>query len=157
MPRHSCNTVGARSTIVDIACKTDNFVGASSHALGEYEPWFVGDLSGQSDEGRQQGEGPERGSHDEGFLLCPPRVLGYSTKEKMWGQFGVDQTSDAPGKQISKFNEKLQLDEGYKGMIQALVDEHEGGAEIKDIVEDKGKGLVLLLHGELGPPLCSLF
>lgn len=148
MPRRSCNTVGSRSPTVYSACVADSCEGSSSHSLGEYEPWCVGDFSNQSGALRQQGEYSERVPNKEDFLLYPPRVLGYSTKEKMWGQFGVDRTSDAPGKQISKFKEKLQLDDRYKLMIQALVDEHEGRAEIKDVVEDKGKGLVLLLHGK---------
>jgi len=58
---------------------------------------------------------------------------------------------------MSLFREKLQLDEDYKIMIQALVEEHgaRGGqndpdrVKVKDVVEDKGKGLVLLLHGKL--------
>jgi hypothetical protein len=58
---------------------------------------------------------------------------------------------------MSLFKEKLQLDEDYKIMIQALVEEHgaRGGQKdrlkVKDVVEDKGKGLVLLLHGKLMP------
>lgn len=149
MPRPFCITVGDHSPIVPQHVVADNCVGASSHSLGEYEPVFIGDLSNQSDESHPRGDGPDRESDEEALLLYPPRVLGYSTKEKMWGQFGVDETSNAPGKQLSKFKEKLQLDDKYKQMIQALVDEHEGSAEIKDVVEDKGKGLVLLLHGEL--------
>ena len=54
------------------------------------------------------------------------------------------------------FKKELQLEERYKLMIQALVDEHEGRGEndlgdrtqVKDIVANKGKGLVLLLHGQ---------
>ena len=61
-----------------------------------------------------------------------------------------------PDPSISLFKEKLQLDENYKSMIQALVEEHgtRGGqndpdrVKVKDVVEDKGKGLVLLLHGK---------
>jgi hypothetical protein len=59
---------------------------------------------------------------------------------------------------VSLFKDKLQLDKSYKTMIQALVEEHgaRGGkndpdrVKVKDVVEDKGKGLVLLLHGPPG-------
>ena len=76
----------------------------------------------------------------------------------MWGQFGVDQTTDMPAREKSIFREKLQLNEEYKQMIEALVDEHRGKrvasdadkVQVRDFVADKGKGLVLLLHGPPG-------
>jgi hypothetical protein len=125
-------------------------IGADYLILGESEPWFTGDWFGdQADEEKDHEPGPEE------FLLYPPRILGYSTREKIWGQFNVDKTTDVPDPSMSLFKEKLQLDEDYKIMIQALVEEHgaRGGQKdrlkVKDVVEDKGKGLVLLLHGKL--------
>ncbi|PMD53937.1 P-loop containing nucleoside triphosphate hydrolase protein [Hyaloscypha bicolor E] len=125
--------------------------GADYLILGESEPWFTGDWFGdQADEEKDHEPGPEE------FLLYPPRILGYSTREKIWGQFSVDKTTDVPDPSMSLFKEKLQLDEDYKIMIQALVEEHgaRGGQndrlKVKDVVEDKGKGLVLLLHGPPG-------
>ena len=129
----------------------DRSEGAGSLILGDSEPAWVGDLNDRTD-ARRQAEGVEKEPTDEDFLLYPPRLLGYSTREKMWGQFGIDQTTNAPSKQTSMFRNQLQLDPQYKSMIQALVHEHEGRGEervqVKDVVEDKGKGLVLLLHGE---------
>ena len=92
---------------------------------------------------------------DEEFLLFPPRLLGFFPKEKIWGQFSVDQTSATLGKRPKVFEEQLQLDMQYKRMLQALVEEHAGRkqednddkAHFKDLVEGKGRGLVLLLHG----------
>ena len=91
-------------------------------------------------------------------LLYPPRLLGYSTREKIWGQFNVDKTTDVPPLSVNLFKDKLELDQKYKSMIQALVYEHgRKGAQddpnrvkIKDVVKDKGKGLVLLFHGPPG-------
>ena len=102
-------------------------------------------------------DGAEKELDEEDHILFPPRFLGYSTKEKMWGQFSVDQTIDAPGKRPEMFEKELQLDDKYKDLIQALVNEHKGKAQensserivVKDIVRDKGKGLVLLFHGWL--------
>ena len=150
--------------ILGSSCITDPYLGAGSHILGDKKPWWVGELNETSDEARRQSERAEKNPSEDDFLLFPPRFLGYSTKEKMWGQFSVDQTSDVPGKQPSMFKDQLQLDEQYKAMIQALVDEHEGRGgknsgdrtQVKDIVEDKGKGLVLLLHGELNLDAPSL-
>lgn len=91
------------------------------------------------------------------LLLFPPRFLGYSTEEKIWDQFAVHSTNDVPAKNLDLF-QKIQLDQNYKDMIRALVEEHgdrngthDGETEkvrVKDVVENKGKGLVLLLHGK---------
>ena len=130
-------------------------IGAGVHILGDKEPYWVGELNEMPDRVHPSADELEKDPNSEGFLLFPPRLLGYSTKEKMWGQFGVDQTKPAPGKKQEMFDQKLQLEPRYKQMIQALVQEHVGGGEVKpgertqveDIVKDKGKGLVLLLHG----------
>lgn len=50
------------------------------------------------------------------------------------------------------FEEYLQLDSSYKEMIQAMVVHHgtqttSDEALVQDLVENKGQGLVLLLHG----------
>jgi hypothetical protein len=124
--------------------------GADYLILGENEPWFTGEYFGNESDTKDHEPGPDQ------FLLYPPRILGYSTREKIWGQFNVDHTSDVPDPSISLFKEKLQLDENYKSMIQALVEEHgtrgsqndPDRVKVKDVVEDKGKGLVLLLHGK---------
>ncbi|RYP19053.1 hypothetical protein DL765_003549 [Monosporascus sp. GIB2] len=85
---------------------------------------------------------------NENFLLLPPRLLGYATRGKIWGQFGVDSADDPGGKDPTGFTNDLQLDQKYKDLIEALVESHEAGAdtEARDPVEGKGKGLVLLLH-----------
>ena len=132
--------------------------GGLGYALGEKQnACWVGDLNDQSDEARRQADRVEKNPSEEDFLLFPPRFLGYSTKEKMWGQFSVEDTEQAKGKNPKVFQEKLELNDQYKKMIQALVNEHEGKgqekdgdkAQVKDLVADKGKGLVLLLHGKL--------
>lgn len=98
---------------------------------------------------------------NDNYLLLPPRLLGYATQEKVWGQFSVDNTKKPPGKLPKKFHENLQLDEKYKDLIEALVGSHESNQErekelrIKDVVQNKGKGLVLLLHGMFLALRCS--
>ena len=124
--------------------------------LGDQEPCWIGDLHDLSEDARHQAKRAEKNPNDEDLLLFPPRFLGYLMKEKLWGQFSVDQTANAQGKRPSVFKDKLELDDEYKGMIRALVDQHEGQSQeqadedvqVKDVVADKGKGLVLLLHGE---------
>lgn len=134
---------------------TNKFAGSDYQVLGENEPVWTGELDGNSADAMREKEKKDREPTDRELLLFPPRLLGYSTKEKIWGQFGVDQTSDVPGRNMSLFKEKLQLDATYKAMIQALVEEHgERGdkkdadrTKVRDVVDDKGKGLVLLFHG----------
>ncbi len=63
------------------------------------------------------------------LLIMPPRVLGYSTKEKIWGQFFVSSILPAEGKQPAKFRKDLQLDDKYKELIEALVESHEADVE----------------------------
>ena len=89
------------------------------------------------------------------LILLPPRFLGYSTQDKFWGQFKVDETSNITKARVSMFQKNLQLEDKYKQMIQALVTSHESKKhtkkdkpKIEDIVSNKGKGLVILLHGE---------
>ena len=84
------------------------------------------------------------------LLVLPPRFLGYATREKLWGQFQVDLTKPPAGPNRRKFHENLQLDQEYKDLIDALVKSHETGqsGQVQDMVSDKGKGLVLLLHGK---------
>lgn len=97
----------------------------------------------------------EKSKLKDDFLLYPPRILGYSTKEKIWGQFGVDQTKRVEDPDRGLFEDKLQLDKKYKRMIDALVKDHgkrrdkkNHRKEVEDIVDNKGKGLVLLFHGK---------
>ncbi|KAH8885985.1 P-loop containing nucleoside triphosphate hydrolase protein [Thozetella sp. PMI_491] len=97
------------------------------------------------------GANKENGLEDPSLLL-PPRFLGYATKEKVWGQFRVSVAADPIQKSRKKFEEDLQLNPESKQLIWALVAAHQErqGAQIEDVVHNKGKGLVLLLHGGPG-------
>jgi hypothetical protein len=74
----------------------------------------------------------------------------------VWGQFSVSSTTDVKPASLTLFADSLQLDEKYKKMIESLVTDHGGLKEgsrpgdkvrVKDVVDGKGKGLVLLFHG----------
>jgi hypothetical protein len=122
--------------------------------LGDNEPYMVGELDKDKVTGRGEESSKDPEPKDD-FLLYPPRVLGYSTKEKIWGQFGVAQTAKVKEPDREMFDDKLQLDKRYKRMIDALVKDHgkrrdknNHRKEVEDIVDNKGKGLVLLFHGK---------
>lgn len=82
-------------------------------------------------------------------LCFPPRILGYATREKVWGQFSLQSIRPPAKLTLDIFEERLQLDRKYKNLIQALVrsqmlNKH---ADMSDIVAGKGQGLVMLFHG----------
>ena len=87
-------------------------------------------------------------------LTAPPRVLGWSTQRKSWCQFMIGSIEKAKMNNKNVFDEQLQLDEEMKMMIKALVKHHNNsddaqGPQNPDLIEGKGRGLVILLHGEL--------
>jgi hypothetical protein len=131
-------------------------IGADSHILGNNEPFRTGELDKSTDKSFHDTDNQKEGETEEDFILYPPRLLGYSTKEKVWGQFNVSSTTNVKPASLSLFADSLQLDENYKKMIESLVTDHGGLKEgsgqsdkvrVKDVVDGKGKGLVLLFHG----------
>lgn len=131
--------------------------GTGDFVLGELNTVTVGEADDTA-KTRLVAEEPNEQAASKDYILYPPRFLGYSTKEKMWGQFAVDYTSNALPKQKTSFEDNLQLNKKYKKLIIALVEQHEGRHEdtnddkvqVRDVVKDKGKGLVLLFHGPPG-------
>jgi hypothetical protein len=58
----------------------NQLTGSDYLILGEAEPRFTGDCFGnQADDEKNNETDPDE------FLLYPPRILGYSTREKIWG------------------------------------------------------------------------
>ncbi|KIY04112.1 uncharacterized protein Z520_00804 [Fonsecaea multimorphosa CBS 102226] len=116
--------------------------------LGKYEPTDVEPFSQAHDEQSADEDAHQR-------LLYPPRVLGYATQQKMWAQFKVHNTKHVPSDLSNAFDDKLELDKKDKNMIKALVENHESSkdasqTQVNDIIESKGKNLVILLHGPPG-------
>jgi hypothetical protein len=92
------------------------------------------------------------------YLLCPPRVLGYWLSGRSWMELDISEIEGKPGawhleyiaeKKSSEAFDKLELDD--KDLIKRLVLSHTSSSGKKplmeDIMKDKGKGLVILLHG----------
>ena len=156
-PRKTTNVKG--KYIVDAEAYLN--YGSGTLALGQIDPYDVEDKGTGDIQDRTKGIDTKVDDYDDQeryyLPLLPPRFLGYSTQEKFWGQFKVDATFKVSKERASMFEEKLQLDPEYKQMIQALVNSHESmnnpkgdKVQVKDMVEDKGKGLVILLHGPPG-------
>lgn len=91
------------------------------------------------------------------YILCPPRVLGYILQDKRWAQLDLEKIKPAKD-DADAFENKLHLkgapdssleDHEIKKLLMDLVKTH-GQGQVRDFVEDKGKGLVILLYGMPG-------
>jgi hypothetical protein len=88
------------------------------------------------------------------YMLCPPRILGYILREKLWAQLHINDVSRIRDSDAA-FKSKLHLrgdsslsGEETKDLLRDLVITH-GQGQVADLVEAKGKGLVILLYGQL--------
>ncbi|KAG8713067.1 hypothetical protein FRC09_019124 [Ceratobasidium sp. 395] len=87
---------------------------------------------------------------DDVLCLMPPAHLGYSFSAKLWGRISVDDLSEII------FNEnafdRLVLSDDYKDIIKAQVEtfSKRGDELVSDLVENKGGGMVMVLHGKPG-------
>ncbi|KAF2729184.1 hypothetical protein EJ04DRAFT_568860 [Polyplosphaeria fusca] len=111
---------------------------------------------------------------DEHFILLPARMYGYALQERKWHAFNVDSVSELDDRlnkstSTARGFDELVLQKGHKDLIQALVrnqtrqfhsassDQVAGGADqedhdfmMMDLVQGKGRGLIILLHGVPG-------
>ncbi|KAL9635582.1 MAG: hypothetical protein Q9164_003364 [Protoblastenia rupestris] len=94
------------------------------------------------------------GWEDEQYLICPPRVLGYHLDGKIWVELAVDNVKTIEHLQDSTAFDSLQLKKEQKTLIKALVKNHTSvtnkNPSMRDHMQGKGKGLVILLHGPPG-------
>lgn len=86
---------------------------------------------------------------EEQALLAPARVRGFTLSNKRWAFFLVNGLTEI------KWNHdafaKLEIDPVMKTYIQALIESHSlTETAFDDLIADKGKGLILLLHGPPG-------
>jgi hypothetical protein len=106
--------------------------------------------------------------------LLPPRILGFALKEKVWGQFLVENVTKRTTKDDENregpFWKDLELEKESKELLWAFMQQHKVTATLSncesgigstaevpevnpksiDIIEGKGQGLVILLHGPPG-------
>ncbi|PPQ74421.1 hypothetical protein CVT26_001404 [Gymnopilus dilepis] len=82
-------------------------------------------------------------------MLCPPYVHGFCPGIKQWCRFYIDQISEAEW-HLGSFDD-LILPASPKKVIQSLVSYHQyPDRNARDQQAQKGKGLVVLLHGVPG-------
>ncbi|KAI1739152.1 AAA family ATPase [Xylaria scruposa] len=82
------------------------------------------------------------------LLLLPPKILGFGLHDKKWKNLFVKHLN--PVQWNKKAFEQLVLDPQKKELIEAMVRTHINSSIATDVIEGKGKGLIILLHGGPG-------
>ena len=83
---------------------------------------------------------------DRYYFLCQPLVGGFAFNDKTWKTFNVERLSDI---EPSSSMEGLFIDPVNEAIIQAITDSHYHPFKL-DVVQNKGEGQVVLLHGPPG-------
>jgi hypothetical protein len=92
---------------------------------------------------------PDSEPDDLTLLLCPDRAYAFSLRDKSWMPVKLRDLKTVEFRK--KAFDKLVMKKEYKQTVQALVSTYTSDErEFRDIVEGKGRGLVLLLHGPPG-------
>jgi hypothetical protein len=81
-------------------------------------------------------------------IQCPPFAYGFSLARKEWCRFYIDQIHAVEWNQ-NLFN-SLVIGDSQKLLLRALVTSHTFLEKARDQPQQKGKGLVILLHGTPG-------
>ncbi|KAF2799847.1 hypothetical protein K505DRAFT_230068 [Melanomma pulvis-pyrius CBS 109.77] len=87
---------------------------------------------------------------EEELLIASPVVLGFSFSEKFWLEFSLQSISEIEWNKEAF--ESLVLAKHYKQNLKGLVSSHRFNAAktIDDVIQGKGKGMVVVLHGPPG-------
>lgn len=114
------------------------------------------DLS--SDVAREQGHSPDiKGESNDDlaifYAMLPGRLLGYVVGLKKWAQIPIDHIQTENPNHEADTWDQLALVSKQKEQLKTMVEKHfqrilEEENRIHDLMQGKGEGLVLLLHGE---------
>lgn len=103
---------------------------------------------------RQANKGQDESKNDQALtdqqcMLSTPMVKGYCLNTKRWGQFYVESVTDITWN--DKAFDRLVLPHDYKSVVWAFVDAQLTQVDdFDDVIEGKGKGMIMLLSGEPG-------
>ena len=81
-------------------------------------------------------------------MQCPPFVYGYSLTRKEWCRFYIDHIDHVVWDE--NMFKSLVIGDSQKQLLQALVTSHTFHNDARNYDDQKGGGLVLLLHGTPG-------
>lgn len=82
------------------------------------------------------------------IYVFPNTIPGYNLRSKKWVDLKVDMIRDVTWNK--KSFEHLVVDDETKELVQALVKHQIAGHKSTDIIDRKGNGLIILLHGGPG-------
>ncbi|KAF4973363.1 hypothetical protein FSARC_341 [Fusarium sarcochroum] len=93
--------------------------------------------------------------------LLPPRLFGFVLRSRRWAVFDIDLVNEREASDNEEPWKHLVIDESIKSTVLALVDNHQtpqgshreridSGLASVDLIQAKGRGLIMLLHGEPG-------
>ncbi|KAF2713337.1 P-loop containing nucleoside triphosphate hydrolase protein [Pleomassaria siparia CBS 279.74] len=87
---------------------------------------------------------------EEELLIASPVVLGFAFSEKYWLEFSLLGVSEIQWNKEAF--DSLVIPETYKQNLKGLVSSHRFNAAktIDDVIQGKGKGMVVVLHGPPG-------
>lgn len=95
---------------------------------------------------------------EEDYSVCPCWVYGYVLRSRKWVKLDVSLVEDI--RERGSGFDSLVLPDGHKDTLLALVQTRSKGTKLEvgvkadnrqiDLVRGKGKGLIILLHGEPG-------
>ncbi|KAI5459411.1 P-loop containing nucleoside triphosphate hydrolase protein [Mariannaea sp. PMI_226] len=85
---------------------------------------------------------------DDFMLQLPAQILGFGLHDKKWRYLLVEYIQQINWNKAAF--DRLVLDPDKKGLITAMVKEHVLSDTSADIIEGKGNGLIILLHGGPG-------
>ncbi|KAF2761967.1 P-loop containing nucleoside triphosphate hydrolase protein [Pseudovirgaria hyperparasitica] len=134
---------GAGRVVVD--CKT--FIEEMRRQKEEMSRWTSMFNKGD-DKDQAKGRGGPRQTEDVDPMLCPPFLYGYNLSMKQWCKFFVDSLHNFEW--TPNAMDSLILPATERKLIQSLVTAHKFPDQSRDESILKGRGLVILLHGEPG-------
>ncbi|KAH9863030.1 hypothetical protein IAQ61_009305 [Plenodomus lingam] len=107
-------------------------------------------LGGQLDETEETSETKRQVFTQEELLIASPVVLGFAFSEKLWLEFSLSGIDEI--KWNSEAFSSLVLPPRIKQNLKGLVSSHRFNAArtIDDVIQGKGKGLNVVLHGPPG-------
>ena len=85
---------------------------------------------------------------DQFELLLPSKIRGFNLRRKKWYDLAVDRISEV--RWNKEAFQKVVMDRKVKDLIRALVSKQIASEKSTDLMEVKGNGLLLLLHGGPG-------
>jgi SpoVK/Ycf46/Vps4 family AAA+-type ATPase len=121
----------------------------SLHKNNQYD--IVGNRSGLADELGPEAMERDEPPDDKFELLLPVTIKGYNMRRKKWFDLIAERVRDVEWKREAF--QKVVMNRKAKDLIQALVSNQlaaEADTFSTDLIEGKGNGLILLLHGSPG-------